>query len=100
MADLRINTEAVVSVANNLKMYNTQMKDALPRVESAMNNLNKSWDGEASNAAIAKFNEIKSKFADTRYDVLENYVKFLLQQVGEGYTQTEDVNKSLAAQFK
>lgn len=100
MADLRINTEAVITVANNLKMYNAQMKDEIHNAVTAINKLDKSWDGEAASAAINKFNEIKSKYSETRYDVLDNFVRFLLQEIGEGYTQTEEANKSLASQFK
>ena len=68
--------------------------------EAAVTQLDNCWDGSAATAAISKFNEIKSKFFDARYNVLDNYVNFLLQQVGEGYTQTEDTNVSLADQFK
>lgn len=100
MADLRINTEAVVSVANNVKLYNTQMKDGASSVESAIKKLDKSWEGVAATEAISKFNEIQSKFSDSRYSVLNNFVNYLMQQIGEGYSQTEDANKSLAAQFK
>ena len=100
MANLKVNTEAAITAANNIKLCNTQIRDNFPTVQNAINQLNNSWDGSASNAAISKFNEIKSKFSDARYNVLDNYVNFLLQQVGEGYTQTEEVNVSLAEQFK
>lgn len=100
MANLKINTDAVVAAANNIKLYNTQMRDGFPNVQTAITRLDNFWDGSAATAAISKFNEIKSQFFEARYDVLDNYVNFLLQQVGEGYTQTENVNVSLAEQFK
>ena len=62
--------------------------------------INNSWDGEAATAAISKFNEIRSNYSEARYNVLDNYVNFLIQLVGDGYTQTEVVNTSLADQFK
>ena len=47
-----------------------------------------------------KFNELKAKFPEAQYRVIDNYVQFLLQQVGEGYVQTEKANESLADAFK
>lgn len=100
MAKLKINTDAAVTAAGNIKHYNSQMRDNFPSVQTAINQLDNCWEGAAATATISKFNEIKSKFFDARYNVLDNYVNFLLQQVGEGYTQTENVNISLADQFK
>ncbi len=100
MANLKVNTDAVVNAANNLKTLNNQMKNEFPSVQTAINRLDSSWEGAAANNAIRKFNELKSNFCDARYNVIDNYINFLLQQVGEGYTQTENANKSLADAFK
>ncbi len=100
MADLRINIDNAVATSNNLKRLNTQIRDAFPGVQTAINRLNNSWDGPAASKTIAKFSEIKEKYAEARYNVVDNYVRFLLQQVGEGYTQTEEANTSLADAFK
>lgn len=100
MTKLKIDTSAVVTAAGNISRFNKQMKDGIPSMQRAIDRLNSTWSGEAATAAIKKFNEIKAGFFDARYNVLDNYVNFLLNQVGEGYTQTETVNKSLAAQFK
>lgn len=100
MADMKVNVDAVISAADSVKLYNCMMRDGIMDVNAAMTRLNQAWDGNASNAAIAKFNEIKEKLCDARYKVMDNYVNFLLQQVGEGYEVVEDVNKSLADQFK
>lgn len=100
MARLKIDTEAVVTAAGNISQFNKQMEDGISSMQKAIARLNVTWSGKAATAAIEKFDEIKNGFFDARYNVLDNYVNFLLQQVGEGYTQTETVNKSLAAQFK
>ena len=100
MSDLKISTDVAVTVAGNIKLYNGQIRDGFPNVQTAITRLDNSWDSPAATVAISKFNEIKSKFSDARYNVLDNYVNFLLQQVGEGYTQTEEANVSLADQFK
>lgn len=100
MADLRINSDAVVVAANNIKSLNGQIRDGFGSVKNAINKLNNTWDGGASDSAISKFNEIESNYCNARYNVMNDYVFFLLQQVGEGYTNTEAVNVSLADQFK
>lgn len=100
MANLKINTDAAVTAAGNIKLYNTQIRDGFSNVQTAITQLDNCWEGSAATAAISNFNEVKSKFFDARYNVLDNYVNFLLQQVGEGYSQTEDANISLADQFK
>lgn len=100
MADLKINTQLAVNAANSLKNINNQIRDSFPSVESAISRLDASWDGSAASTSISKFNEIKTKYPDARYNVIDNYANFLLQQVGEGYTQTEETNKSLADAFK
>lgn len=100
MANVRINTDSVLTVAKNIQTVNKQMKDNFSSVQNAITKLNDSWDGPASTMAIGKFNQIRTDFCDNRYNVLNDYSNFLLQQVGQGYEETENVNVSLAAQFK
>lgn len=100
MAELKVNAEAVISAATSIKTLNDQINGLLPELQNAISKLDSSWDGEASIAGIGRFNEIKSVYPESRYKVVENYVNFLLQQIGEGYNQTEEANKSLAAAFK
>lgn len=100
MANLKINTDSVVTAATNIKRMNGQIRDDFSSVQRAMTQLDNAWDGAAANNAIGRFNELKSGFPDARYNVVDNYANFLLQQVGEGYVQTEETNKSLADLFK
>lgn len=100
MSELSVNTDAVVAAADSIKLFNAQIRDGLPSLQKAIAQLDNSWEGSASSVAISKFNEIISEFSDTRYNVLDNYANYLLQQVGEGYLQTEEENISLAEQFK
>lgn len=100
MANLKVNTDLIVTSAGNIKSQNEYMRDEFQTVQEKMNQLDNSWDGEAATAAISKFNEIKSNYSEARYNVLDNYVNFLVYLVGDGYTQTETLNTSLADQFK
>lgn len=100
MDNLKINTDSAVTAARNIGNINKQIRDGFSSVHSAIKQLDSSWDGSASTKAIRKFSEIKQKYSDARFNVVDNYVKFLLQQVGQGYEQTEQANKSLADAFK
>ncbi len=100
MADLRINTELVVTTAEKIKRRNDKMNEDFADVKAAISRLDGNWDGSAATNAINKFNELQTKFVEARYNVIDNFVKFLMNQVGEGYTRTEEVNVSLADRFK
>lgn len=100
MSRLKVNAEQVIASANRIKNLNDQMRDDFSNVQDAIKKLDGTWDGSAANNAISKFNAIKNSYCDARYNVVDNFVAFLHQQVGEGYTQTEAANKSLADQFK
>lgn len=100
MAGVKISTDLVATAANKISSLNNEMRNGFPEVQSAINKLNGAWDGAAATAAMNKFNAIKNAYCDARYDVVNNYVTFLRQQIDAGYTQTENVNTSLADQFK
>lgn len=100
MSELKFNTDAIKTAAEKIKMYNNQIHDNFSMVQTAITQLNNYWESEATATAVSKFHEINTKFVDTRNMVLNNYVNFLYQQIGEGYDKTEEINKSLAEQFK
>ena len=100
MADLKMNAEQVIATAIRIKNLNDQMSNDFTMVQDAITSLDRTWDGSAAVNAINKFNAIKNSYCSARYTVVDNFVAFLHQQVGEGYTQTESANKSLADQFK
>ena len=100
MANLKVNTDLVITAANNIQTTHGQIRSGFDKVQAAMTKLGNAWEGAAATSAVSKFNELKSNYPDARYNVVDNYVNFLLQQVGAGYEQTEDVNKSLADAFK
>ena len=100
MADLKISTDAALMAAERIRAYNAQMRDDFPSVQDAINQLDNGWDGAVADKAKLRFNEMKSEFCNSRYNVLDNYVRYLLQQVDIGYEQTESVNINLADKFK
>jgi len=100
MDSIKVNTDIVRTCSDNIRNINNKMRDDFADVEQAMSNLDSVWDGSAAANAISKFNAMKSSYCDARYTVLDNYVNFLLTQIGEGYESTENTNVSLAEAFK
>ncbi|MEE0863269.1 MAG: hypothetical protein U0L79_09830 [Lachnospiraceae bacterium] len=100
MANVKINTDAVRNVATHMQLMNKQMKDGFSDVQDAMTKLDNSWESSTATMAMEKYNQLRVDFSEARYTVLDNHINFLLQQVGQGYEETEKANVSLAAQFK
>jgi uncharacterized protein YukE len=101
MADIiKVDTGRVAAAAQNIANYNNRIRDDFSPVESAMRALNSAWDSTAAEQAMDSFYNIKNAFHEPRYTVMDNFVKFLQQQVDPGYTQTETVNTFLADLFK
>ena len=97
---IKINTAAVRSTANQISTVNTKISNDFSSVQSAINSLNSNWDGSASDAAIRKFNNIKTTYFDKRYGVINDLTNFMLKQVGENYERTETSVSSAAKAFK
>lgn len=100
MAELKVNTGEIAVVAGEIRSINEEIRSDFDSVQTAINRLNGAWEGPAAKNALNKFNSIKSGCEEPRYAVIGNYVRFLLQQVGDGYSQTEEKVQSLADLFK
>lgn len=100
MSGIFVNTEDVRTVANKLKNLNNEIRNNFSQPYNSVKQLGSYWESPSSRQAIEKFNKIKSDFENNRYNVMNNYANFLLQQVGESYDKTETNIKSLADAFK
>lgn len=100
MPDLRVNTDLVIKTAGTLGTINDRINTEFETSEKAVTNLEQTWSGPAADRAQTKFNLIRKLCKEDRYNVMDNYQKFLLSVVGEGYTATEEQNLNLADQFK
>ncbi|MED4014538.1 MULTISPECIES: WXG100 family type VII secretion target [Sutcliffiella] len=100
MSKINVDTSGVMRAAKSISSYNKAIRSDFSAVESSVKSLNASWDGKASDKAIQAFFKIKDGYSEPRYTVMNNYVKYLNEQVVTGYKETEKVNKSLADFFK
>lgn len=97
---IKIDTSRVRSTASQISTMNKKIKNDFSSVESAINSLNNNWDGSASDAAVRKFQNIKNNYYNNRFNVVNDMVNFMLNQVGEGYEKTETTISSAASAFK
>jgi len=95
-----VNKTIIARAATNIANINTRIKNDFDAVIKEMNSLPSVWSGKASEQAVSQFQSIRNAYVSDRFSVIDNYVKFLRNQVDAGYTQTENVNKSLADQFR
>lgn len=100
MDRIKVNTNYVVDTAQKIKKINEQINGDFSSVEAAINNLNRNWDGSASEIAIAKFRNIRNTYYDNRYNVVNNMVNFMKNQVGAAYDEAEKKIVSAASAFK
>lgn len=97
---IKINTAIVRSTASQISSVNNKINNDFSAVDSAINALNRNWDGSASDIALRKFQSIKNNFYNNRFNVVNDMVNFMLKQVGEGYESTETTVSSAASAFK
>ena len=97
---MKINTDAVSGLAKRISNDNQEMQTAFEAAIASANELGNGWSGAAYSHASASFGTMKEKYYNARHTVIENYVRILRKQIGEGYEKTEQSNISLSEQFK
>ena len=98
--EIKVNTSLVNAAANNIARSNESIRTAFESVEKGMKDLDYYWDGKACDNALTAFSSITNAFCEDRYNVINNYVNFLLKLIEEGYVEIEDINTELAKAFK
>lgn len=100
MPRIQINTDQVNEIASGIESLNRKLSDELTASRDLFTSLGNSWSGEAYEASKAAFNEFATKYFQTYYDIIDNYVKFLRTNVSQGYFDVETANTSLSDAFK
>ncbi len=97
---VKVNTGAVRSTASVIEKVNNDISKGLSDPNGSMGTLERAWTSPVASSVIGRYREISGSGNDDRYKVMDGIKFFLLQQIGEGYEQTEDVNTKLAEAFK
>ena len=97
---ITIDSEQVLAIASQIESDNQQLQQLLNDSKASVDALSTYWTGKAADETRSSYESFAGKFFQTYYDVLEQYVKFLRNNVAAQYEQTEIVNTQLADAFK
>jgi WXG100 family type VII secretion target len=97
---ITLDSEQVLAIASQIESDNQQLQQLLSDSKVTVDSLSSYWTGKASDETRSSYESFASKFFQTYYDILNQYVKFLRGNVAQQYEQTEQVNTQLADAFK
>lgn len=100
MAQMTLDTEQVMAIASQIESDNQQLLELLQESKATVDALSSYWQGKASDETRASYESFSGKFFQQYHDVLEQYVKFLRNNVAAQYEQVEQINTQLADAFK
>ena len=93
-----VDTGGIESTAGIIRTRNSNINQSFNSLKNKMNQLN-DWSSPAGETARTTWHGL-ANHNNERSTILENYHKFLIQQVNPGYVRTETANTSLAEKFK
>lgn len=100
MIQITLDTEQVLAIASQIEADNNQLKDLLNNTKATIDSLSSTWTGQAAEETRTSYEGFANKFFQQYYDIIDQYVKFLRNNVAEQYTQVEVANTKLGDAFK
>lgn len=97
---ITLDSTQVLAIADQISANNVTLQEALTSSQATINNLSSIWTGQAAEETYAAYDSFATKYFQTYYDVLDQYVKFLRTNVATQYEETETVNTQLADAFQ
>lgn len=94
MAEIKVSSQQLKSVAQNLRGMNTQFKTEVQQLTSCQQKLNGMWDGEANTKFNSAYTRDKVKM-DQFAKVIEQYIRSL-EQIAANYQAAENKSTSIA----
>lgn len=97
---ITIDSEQVLSIAGQIDSDNKRLQELLNQSKATIDGLGAVWTGGAADETRSSYEAFAGKFFQTYHDVLDQYVKFLRNNVASQYEQVEQANRQLADAFK
>ena len=97
---ITLDSEQVLAIASQIENDNIQLQELLNKSKATLDSLSSTWTGQAAEETRSSYEAFAGKYFQTYYDILDQYVKFLRNNVAEQYTQAEQINIKLADAFK
>lgn len=98
MAGIKITTQVLTSTAQDVRDLNKKLDQDLADCNTAINNLESTWQSDAASDIRAAMNALKPRFEEYK-NVIESYAKFL-DNTAQSYETTEQTVQTNAGQFK
>lgn len=98
--DIQIDINAVLNTAEQIQLTNQIISDDFSIIKSAIKKLENEWESPANDLAVDKIRYLENRFVDARYGVINTFVLFMKNQVGEGYETLEKKLSTAASAFK
>lgn len=101
MADtkIRVDSDIVNSTANKLDDLNSQLDTAFEEVNKVFVNISHAWENACRDKVISIYNLKAKKVIKEEHDSVKKFADWLRNGVSIGYTEVEDSNIKLAAEF-
>lgn len=94
-----IKTDEILSLANKISNNNNRINETLKQVKTEVENLSKSWSGDAANATKSAVEAFAAEYYDKYKELIDKYVEYLKTMAAEGFVQTEESNTNIGNQF-
>ena len=95
-----VSPEEVRAIAGKLEQDNQKLKDLLEESKKTIEGTRNYYTGDSGEATREAYNGFAAKYFQSYYEVIEQYTKFLRNQVAQQYEQVENANKQLAQSFQ
>lgn len=97
---IKIDTSALNVQAEQIKGKNGRLTSGVEQMAGNARRSLSDWRGNASSAAIMKFNGLIDKGGEARSAEIDAFVQLIQSVVAPGYEATEESNESLSERFK
>lgn len=87
--NMKIDTGAIQSAASTIKSQNDQLLATLQQSQATVDSLRGVWQGAAAEATVSAYDSFAKKYFEQYHEMLDQYVGFLNNSAGEGYSTTE-----------
>ncbi len=97
---ISVSTSQVSEYANEMEKLNKELTEELRNSKQTIDNLKNTWSGEGADETVNAYGAFANKYFENYQDIINQYVKFLRENVKNGYFDTETANINLADAFK
>ena len=97
---ITLDTTQVLSIASQIDADNKELERLLQESKSTIDALGSNWTGKAAEETRTAYDSFANKYFQAYAGVLDQYVKFLRNNVAAAYEEVETANVQLSEMFK